>query len=487
MSQEVSTIQGVSGATPDPGVSTAVDSPSTTGADSNSSANVTTSPSDQQATATASEQTEDPLAGLPTIEEVEKMDTVSKEAFLRLRGAYDQVKPQFDEISGKYKVFEPVADRFSAPEEVQKIVEMQDALFGYAQDPQSGKLVPTTDKFAESLPPLQAETLAADLAMAVITGPNGQQYHRFEPMLSVIAENPALKERALRALGVDPNQQSVTAPAWTPTAEELEMVKPEFHEIYKKLPFEDREELKLNSPDFINKTLQQEQINQRLMQQEQVRVEQAQQYRQQQEQAVEQEAVQAGNTYTNEQVQQGFSGLYENIVQQWQPTDDPQVNKIAAFLVASAAVNISHRETRGVLNKALTELGLLDEKSLQNFDAALNGFAQNAHHYGYLSHKGSKNGNGQVDPSVNILKTNANRGIQSVVAHSNNLANRFIKAIDKLFVAKAEAHNQTLAQAAGARPPINGAPVNPAVDRQAPAIAGAEPFSRESVSRFVRS
>lgn len=417
------------------------------------------------------------------------MGTVSKEAFLRLRGAYDQVKPQFEDISTKYKVMEPYADRFSDPKDVESTFQMRDALFGYAPDPQSGQLVPTTDKFAESLPPLQAETLSADLAMQLTTDPQtGQRQHRFETMLSVLAENPVMKEKALRALGVDPNQQNVTAPAWTPTPEELERVKPEFHDIYKKLPFEDREELKLNSPDFINKTLQQEQINQRLMNQEQVRVEQEQRYRQQQEQAVEQEAVQAGNQFTSEQVQEGFTGLYDNIVKSWQPTDDPQVNKIAAYLVASAVVNISHRETRGVLNKGLQELGVLDEKSLQNFDQTLTGFAQNSHHYGYLNHKGQKASNGQgiLDPSVTKLKLDADRGRQSVVAHGNNLAMQLIKAIDKLFVGKAEAHNQTLAQAAGARPPINGTAVNPAVDRQTPRIAGAEPFSRESVTPFVR-
>lgn len=475
--QEESTIDVTQGQS-DPGANLAGESSTPQDTGTPSSQDVNTGLADQQAAPTPDTAT-DPLAGIPSTEELQAMRDRGVDlaaGLLNVRTAYDTLKPQFDDVSGKYKIFEPFADRFSTPEDVQKIVQMQESLYGWAPDPVSGELVPTTDKFVEQLPPETASFLTADLLHGELTLPDGRRVQRLEVVLDSLG-----KERVLKHFGVDATQS--VAPSWAPSAEELEKVKPEYHELYKKLPFETREELKLNSPEFINDALRKERIIQDTETDRTERKQREEAHQKEQQQLVEREAVQAGDGFIDQEIRTGFQGFYQSICERWQPTDDPQTNKVAGALVASLVVNLAHNETRSVTEAALKEIGLLDDKSIQSFDRARNDFAQNAYNYGYLSKKQGPNG----QSGLGMIKSQSSRGLQGLIAQGNNLATQIIGRIDKLFLAKANAHNHVLDQAVNARPPINGNPVNPATSPGMPAIAGPEPFSDASVTRFIRS
>jgi hypothetical protein len=249
--------------------------PDVTASQSGSGVSQTADPSPAQGTATSSAdvntqqavqgettttQQEDPLAGLPSNDDLAQLvaqKVPNAEAVQRLRSAYEPLKTQFDELSGKFKVFEPVADRFEAPEQLQSVLELQDSLLGWAPDPETpGAMVPATEAGAQRLAeqyPQHADYLTADLLALPTRDPStGQMVPRIDVVLAGMAADPEERAKALKILGgVEP---SAVAPQWQPTEEELAQVKPELQDFYRTLPWEDREELKQNSPDFINRT-----------------------------------------------------------------------------------------------------------------------------------------------------------------------------------------------------------------------------------------
>jgi hypothetical protein len=480
---------GVTSAMPDAGASTAVDSPSTQGTESTSSANVTTTPPIQEGATQQTSTEADPLAGVPSIEEVTG-DSVSKEAFVSLRGAYDALKPQFGELTEKFKPFEPYADRFSSPEEVQQIVDLKENLYGWERDSESGNLVPATQSFAENLAkadPDRADFLAADLMNGMTRDPEtGRTMPRIDLVLESLAQDPVRKAKALQILGgVEPTS---IAPTWQPTAEELEVVKPELQDIYKKLPYDKRESLKLNDPDFINEYLNDQKFKQDLIQQNQQAQERETRQQQQREQYLQQQAQNAGNQYVETQFKAGFTEFAKSIVerskfispidpqspeaQQMEPQAVQQMNQEiqtintgVGMMVSTVVAALSHPDTRFVAETFLKQIGI-DDKVIQEFDNARVEFARNARDYGELNYQQNagrqQNGNGQpAHAGLGAIQSNATRAMNAMKGRGNLVAQPLLALMSKFFEMKAGSYNQTLNGAPSVRPSVTGTAYDP--------------------------
>ncbi len=477
---------GVTSATPDAGAFTAVDSPSTQGTESNSSANVTTTPPIQEgATQEATTET-DPLAGIPSIEEAQAMDTVSKEAFLSLRGAYDEVKPKFTELETKFAPFLDVADRFTNADEVKQAVEWHDKLFGAYERDDRNKLVPATERVAQDLAakdPLVADYLSADLMNGLTRTDDGREVSRFDLALEEIGTNPDRKADRLAALkllgGVEPTS---IAPTWQATAEELEVVRPELQDIYKQLPYDERESLKLNDPDFINKYLAKEKFQADLMRENETAKELQTRQQQQREQYFRQQAESAGHKAVEDGFRQLFTEYRTTVVenskflapidpqspeaQQMGPEAVAQINQkvqsvnsgVGAFVALTTAA-LSVPDTAWMAESVLKELGVPDEV-LQKFNAARQEYANNTRDAGELGFEAQQGRNGHSG-GLGTLQSNARKAASNLKANGNLISKSVKALLSDFFEMKAGNYNATLNGAATARPPVNGTGFNP--------------------------
>src|SRR6185436_3331000 len=138
-------------ATPDVIGSSSAPDVSTTAAPSPAPDAGTSSPdvktgSTEQSVQTQEQTTDDPLAGFPSDTEIEAAvanKTPWAEMAARIKNAYSEVKPKFDELQGKFTPFEPILERFQTAEELQPLIELNDTLFGqFERDPESGQLIP---------------------------------------------------------------------------------------------------------------------------------------------------------------------------------------------------------------------------------------------------------------------------------------------------------------------------------------------------------
>lgn len=491
---------GVSNAPPDVAAAPAVDSPSTqaTGTPSTEIAGDVTAPVQGQPTP---EQEVDPLEGVPSLDELKTLaeqNAPNAKALAQLRGAYEALKPQLGKLTEKFKPFEPYADRFSSPEEVQQIVDLKDKLYGWERDPTTNQLVPATQSFAETLAksaPETADFLAADLMNGMTRDPEtGRELPRIDLALESIAQDPARKAAALKILGgVEPTS---IAPTWQPTAAELEVVKPELQDIYKSLPYDEREELKLGSPEFINRQLEKEKFQQDLIAQNKQAQERETRQQQQREQYLNTQAQDAGNKYVEQQFRQGFTDFANSIVERSkfiQPIDpqsdvarqmapeqltamNQEIQKIntgVGKFVASVVAGLSHPDTAWVMADFLKDIGI-EPKVIQEFDSARLELARNARDFGELNFRGSlgQNGNSnQGHAGLGVLQSNANRALQNMKARGNLVAKPLMELMSKFFEMKAGSYNSTLNGVPQVRPHPTGTAYDPAretTQRQVP-------------------
>lgn len=490
---------------PDAGASTAVDSPSTQGTESTSSDNVTTTPPIQEGAPSTTQQETDPLAGVPSIEEVQAMDTVSKEAFLSLRGAYDKVSPQFKELSER---FGSVADRFSSPEEVQEIVDLKDKLFGWSRDGQN-QLVPSTESAAQYLAekyPQHADFLAADLLdMPTVDPDTGRTLPRIDLALEAMAEDPVRRAKALQILGgVEP---SSIAPTWQPTAEELEIVTPELQDIYKKLPYDKRESLKLNDPEFINEYLNDQKFKQDLMEENRVAKDRETRQQQQREAYFNTQASEAGNKYVEQQFRSGFTEFEKSIVERSKfiAPIDPQsdvarqmapeqlaqtnqeiqrINTGVGKFIATVTAAFSHPDTAWLAADFLKEIGV-DPKVMQEFDNARLELARNARDYGELNFRASQQngGNGNAQ-GLGSVQSNVARSMRDMKARGNLISQPLMQLMSKFFEMKAGNYNATLNGTPSVRPSITGSAFDPTREAtQRPQRNPSEIWDRTAIER----
>lgn len=474
MATEETTL-GVTGASSDSGAALAGDAPTPQDAGTTPSQDVNTG-LEQQAAA----RPDDPLSGVPSLEELETLKTQGiqhAEALHRLRGAYESIKPQYEELQSKFKPLEPYMDRLGDPNEIEQLVRMRENLWKTDYDEQSGYVVPQTKDFAEELSQ-SAPNTAFNLGVHLMRGQvmdqqTGQMTSRLDLMLHDLVNNPTngqvWKDYLVRLAGYDPTRTA--APTWEPSPEEIEKVEPDLLDTYKKLPYEQRVELAENGKFFVNDYLRRVKAEADYAQEKAVQAQRQDAYRREQEQVFRQEALEAGNTYIESEVSNAFSGFYNSLVERYKPTTDPALNKKFALITAATTLALSHNETRGPLLAAIKELQLLDDQSIERFDRARDDFAQNAFNYGNMNYvrsrqkpqfapNGNGNGNQPVEGDLGILKSNASRSLQGLIGQGNNIAAVIYKVLTDALKATAESHNNELDQAETARQVIPGQPTN---------------------------
>jgi hypothetical protein len=441
---------------------------------------------------TQTQQPDDPLAGFPSDDEL-KAAVANKTPFAeqaaRIKGVYEPLKSQFTELQGKFRPFEPVAERFEQPEQLQEVLSVFDGLTQWQRDAASGELVPATERGAQLLAekfPQHADFLAADLLnMETVDPESGRRLPRIDLALEGIAKDPERRAKALQILGaVEPSSIS---PQWQPSDEELAVVRDDLKDTYKKLPYEDREELKLASPEFINKTLADRKLMDELRQEREQNQQERQQQLQQREQYIAQQANQAGEQYVGKLMTDALATFHNSVVEQCnflQPLDPASLpqgmtaeqaaqvnqqiadsNKAEAAQITLAVIGVINEETRPFVLPLLKQIGVIDDKMLESLDKAAQGFGDNARNYGHLSFRGQLGANGQgYRPGQDVVTLNneAQRNLKLLVHHANQIKGRLMEKRSQFFGMKAQGHNQTLNSVAASRPAPNGSAFNPA-------------------------
>lgn len=493
---------------PATGASTATDSSSVSQGTSSSTDTAGSATADVQGTATQAET--DPLTGVPSIDELNQLpDTTQyKKSLLQLRSAYESIRPQFDELTQKFTPFQPLIERFEKPEQLQSALELQDSLFAWETDPQTGQPIPSTKAAAQLLDQnhsQHANDLVAELLeMPTLDSVTGQMMPRWEIVLHGIAEDPQERANALRILGgVEPNS---IAPQWQPTEDELSVVKDDLRDLYKSLPYEDRVELKENSPDFINKTLQQLKLTQDLQQEREQYQRSEQQRMQAREQYVNQQATQAGDEYVNTHLSQALTTFAENAVQQCQfvkpidPNNLPQgmtaeqvvqynqqaeqINAAEAVTSIASIVALFNQQTKEYIVPYLKKIGAVDDRMLSQLEAAGSSFGNNGRNFGNLAfrQKLAANGNYQPDAGATQLSNEAQRALKTMAGYANQIFGKLVEKKSQAFELRATQHNNTLNSAGAVRPPVNGQGYNPTTAPAQTAPLGR--MTREEINRL---
>lgn len=427
---------------------------------------------------------DDPLANIPSLDELKAQENAPyAKGLAQLREAYEALKPKYSELETQHAVFAPFQDKFSASEEIQSLVDMRESLLGWEN--QNGQLVPSTERFIQSLDPQRAEFLFADLADGMSVGPNGQQIPRMDKALQFVAQDPERRANALRILGaVEP---SAVAPQWQPTEEQLSVVKDELKDTFKKLPYDKREALSTNDPEFINDYLSKEKLSNDLIQEREQRAQRDQEAFQQREQMLQQEAARAGDNHVRTQLNEALTTFHNSVVDQCKliepidPQNPPQgmapqdvvqfntmaeqTNKAEAATVTVAAIALVNPEVRSFVVPLLKEAGLIDDQFLADMDKYATGFGDNARNYGNLTYtqkqRSGQNGNYQPNADVTSLNTEANRNLKLVAYQANQFAKRMLEKKSQTFGMKATGHNAILNGVATSRPGANGGSFDP--------------------------
>lgn len=506
--------------TPETGASTATDSPSVSQGTSSTPPEQIASGVTTDVQGAAPQQPPDPFADLPSVEELnQQADQGVKyaKALANLRGVIEPLRTQNGELTQKYQGYDPYIERFQSPDELQRVLDLNDSLIAWESDPETGQPIPATEAGAQKLAqlyPRHADYLAADLIqMPTIDPETGRQVPRIDLVLEEMANIPEQRARVLKMFGaVEP---SAVAPQWQPTPEELSAISvdpqnptPEekaLQDIYRKLPYEEREELKLASPEFIRRTLQREKLTQELTAVNEQTQQRDAQVAQQREQYVNQQAQQAAQTYVDDQLKQALTTFHESVVQQCNflaPLDaqnlpqgvDPQqvpqinqqiasANKAEAAQITGLVVSLFNPQTKAYVLPLLKEIGAVDDKLLTDLDAAASAFGNSARNFGNLSFRErlQANGNGyQAGPDVTQLNTAAQKALKTMVIYANKIKSNLMENRSRFFELRASQHNQTLNGTAGGRPSITGTGYDPTT------AVGAPPRGFQSKDELMR-
>lgn len=459
------------------------------------------------------------LQGLPTDQELEQAETVSKKAFLQIKGAFDPLKTQFKELKSRFSPFEQYLERFEQPDQLQSVLELRDGIIGWETDPQSGQPIPNTDKGAQLISeryPQHADDLTYSLLQLPAIDPlTGQQKQRIEIVLSGMAADPELRARALQILGgVEPSQ---IAPQWQPTSDDLSVfvVDPSnptseekaLQDIYRSLPYDEWSRLKENDPEFIKSALTKEKLLRELTHDREQTQQREQQRQQQREQYINQQAQQAADEYVSTQLNDALATFHKSVVQQCnfiKPLDMAQLpqgmtpeqatqmnqqidraNKSEAVQMTATVIGLLNPQVRSHILPLMKEVGLIDDKTLGKIKEAASSFGNNARNYGNLSYRGklTANGNYQPDSSVTNFNNEASRALKSLVGYANQIRGALMDTRSSFFELRATEHNATLNGAAQVRPPLNGQGYNPttAAAQTAPSLGR---MTREEINRL---
>lgn len=447
---------------------------------------------------TATPAPDDVLAGVPTLDELNQLsdDDRYKKSLVQMRTAIEKTfKPQVTELTERLSLYQPLEGQFEKQEDLQQLLDIKTKLFGYERDADSNQLIPSTQQFAELLNSgyqNHANFLFGDMAEQTMKHPEtGQPIPRIDYWLECAAADPVERAKVLRAVGgVEP---SAVAPTWQPSEAELiafvgdpDSLTPEdkaLQDVYRNLPYDERLELKLGSPEFIRRQLQKELSTQRIVEenrkgQELRSHEQARQVAYQQQQAQS-----AANDYLTQGFRTGMTEFVQSIGEKTkfiQPLDPqspeaqqlgPQattewntkaerVNKGVGLLVAITTAALSVPDTAWMAQAYLKELGVPDQV-LASYDGARQEYANNARNYGELNYLITQGHAQEGAQPLGVLQSNARRAMGNMKGQGNAVAEPLLQLLSDFFELRATAHNSTLNSAASVRPPLNGNGFNP--------------------------
>lgn len=455
---------------------------------------------------------DDTLAGVPSLEELNKLpdEAAYKKSLIQMRTAIEETfKPKIQTLEQNYSKFEPFADRFETSEQLQELVNLQQSLFGYERDEQN-RLIPATQQAVELLNtkyPTHLNFLWADASEQEMINPEtGQPIRRIDYWLQSAASDPTERAKALRILGgVEP---TAIAPTWQPSDDELDAIieDPErpttqdkaLQDIYRTLPYDERQELKLNNPDFIRNYLKKEQVQRNLVEQTRVAQERETQLQQQREAYAQQQREAAGNTRVEQGFRTGMTEFANSVVERSkfiQPLDPqspeaqqlgPQgvaewnqkaesVNKGMGLLVAIASAALAVPDVQWMAQEYLKQLGV-GEQVFSAYDSARLEYANNARGVAELSYGREPN---YSDASLGTLQSNERRAMGLMKGQANAVASPLLELLSTFFEMKAGSYNQTLNSAPTARPSVNGNGYDPT---RAPAPRPAGWLSRSEMN-----
>lgn len=427
----------------------------------------------------------DPLAGVPSIEELQTAadrETPYAKSLIQLRNALEPLKTQYAELQEKWKTFEPVSDRFQSADEVQQLVDMRESLMGWERGPQ-GELVPATQNFVSKLDPARQSYVFADLADAMVTGQDGQQIRRIDQIITRMGQDPSERANIARALGlVEP---SAVAPQWQATEEQLGVVRDDLKDTFTKLPYDKREALSTNEPDFINEYLEERKLKDDLIVERERRTQEDADRQTTYREQLQAEAAQAGDAHVTTQLNEALTTFHNSVVDQCKIIEpiDPQnppegmdatqvaqynqladkSNKAEAVTVTLAVVGLINEDARQYVVPMLKEIGMIDDKFLAEMTKAGKAFGDNARNFAHLTHtqKIGRNGTYQPGSDVTMLNTESTRNLKLLVYYANQVKSKLIEAKSQAFGMKATGHNTILNGAAATRPGANGGTYDP--------------------------
>lgn len=317
---------------------------------------------------------DDPLEGIPSLEELEQNKSQQyAQALINLRTAYEARK---EELTGlkPLESFKDIA-QLGEPEVIKSKVETYDQLFTPVVNPETQQ--PEVDEYGfqriTTTPFIErVEAENPGMAAQLLNDLLGYQFDRGDGQ-------PTLMWRAwFEAQGLDPTRLddyknidalTVAQPTGEITQEELALIDPKYHEAFKSFNPDQREDLLKANPLAREGYLQdraERLANQAFREQQ---AETQRQQTQQQEQALRERVSTEQENYVNEQLEEGFATITDDLASKVTFSESPEENQAMLGIVGLSLLALRLPDSRFANEKVLGALGVKIEPS---FYEALN-------------------------------------------------------------------------------------------------------------------
>lgn len=399
-------------------------------------------------------QDDDPLKGVPTLEELEQNKTQQyAQALINLRTAYEARKAKDAETQGTLTSVQPLIEKYGDVDTVQARLAAYDSLFEQVVDPatqqpqfdQSGLPRVSAAKFIEQVDaenPGLAETLLNDLL-------------RYAPELN--GQKVSFYERALREVyGLDPqkldayrNIDALTAPTGEVTPEELAAIPENQRDAYKTLPKSLRDAWDTVPEDERQYHLDTAQERLEARQYREAETKRQADAQQQQLTAARQQIAEAQDTFVRERLQTGLATIMDDVAKQVTFSADPNTNAVMLGVTEGFVAALRDPDSSAFKNVqgALTALGVNLNTDFQEALVVADKHRRDQKAYELMGQKGL----------AQSSQVKADAAEKQVLAKVAPLAIKLAKALGGQAAQRAQQRNQLLGTATSTRPtPGNG-------------------------------
>ena len=325
--------------------------------------------------ATAGTQVADPLAGIPTLEEAQKLmeqNVPNAEAVVRLRTALNER----DELYKPLETWKPLAEKNLDPSLLSDAYEMVTGLHSRVIDPVTQQEVPdrfTTRPFLEKLEtdsPGTTDQLFSDLLTFQVQGPNGPE---------------TMVRNLVRSWGLDPdriedyrNIDARVPSSGFVTPDQLVGIDPELHDAFKALSQVQREDILAMKDqgtntyppaalEYLNdkaEALEARKFREQFAQQQETAKQEAQA-------KFEQETQEAVTKDISTVVETMHDSIQKRLSSQWQPSSDEVQSEIEYAKVMGSLFSLLDPGLRKATTKALERAGVPLDPKFDGLVAAL--------------------------------------------------------------------------------------------------------------------